>query len=1237
MEDNAQELLNGTLTGTVNGRYRIVRELGQGGMGIVYLVQDTARNDKELVLKIFHPRHSDPETINVLRREFAILSALRHPNLVRVYDFAKFTGPDAFFYTMEYIQGREFFQSVQDLSTEALQALFIQVVQALGYIHASGILHGDIKSENIMVRTDTETPSIKLMDFGLAVREDERIKQTLSGTLEYMAPELFQQGKVSISSDLYALGILMYWAFAGKAPFTGTPEEIKKGHLRTLPPRLSSLGIKIPARLEAVIQRLLAKDPIERFGSCEELLTAIGIEDHDSSKTRDLITPLIMDSFLKVRDEQIKVLLQQIDENLQPGHEHRPNFITISGTEGSGQYRILQDVKSKIQLDNITVLEGWCSDDTFSVYQPLIDAFKGFPDLEKAISRIDRALNDSRAGHDDFELVRFQYMEEIASCLRDLSRRQRTVLIIRTFEGANEAVIDLVYFIGRALKDERLAILVSITTDRQSETNALRIQRGRDSLSNVYDFTVKRLVVTELDELIPLAFEPSFFPQGFTKELYEKSGGNIEIVAAIMTALNNAGYFIRSDRTWMLSEIYDLSQLDLSTVSDIYLETYRNLSEEQQSILQYIAVYDAFMDKRFLHFLTNLDDEGLEHALNILMLRRLLVTQEYHEHAHFGFLSNAFQVVVFEQIDQERLATMRQRIVEHINLHPDIEHAVDQRAVSFLNAGIIDQGLRLALQALKGLKHSYSNRRALIIAELALLKCPVEYKRYYRIFKRNVADLQDTRGNTKQALELYQDLLGLYKDGVAKSALLRKTSYFHQTLGQIDEARQVLDQALQQVNDHDKIERALILREICWIYIIQGNYKQAITIGIQALKVLPENSPTRTLAITLNTLGGASFYAGDIQKAIEYFTLSAKVKEQLGDKRSQAATLNNLGIVYNVSGDHEKASQYWRSSMEIMETVGDWAGLAENYNNLGILLMDSGHYERALIYYKKCLDLKNRIGDLRGIVASHCNIGELLYLREDFSGAIQVLNEGIKFAERIQSNSNKAEMLYHLGRVFLALNQLQKSKIAIDGCLNIVQNLQDKSKLGEFLVLRARVHYLETGELENDYLKQAETLNSEQPNQTLGMLVHLYYAENRINSDDVQSAIKMFPQLHDFLETSNLKYYQLNILLLLARAMVKTSKPLPVIEKTLERAEKLANTMGLMLKMKTIYYLRGQMAGMQGDNINSYKHYRKAYQCLKLCLTHIDAEQCKQSLVALEENVNLLESIKRVKSNLSAA
>jgi len=650
----------------VNGRYKILKELGSGGMGIVFLVEDTARDNEIIVLKVFQSDNADREHIEILRKEFSILAAMRHPNLVCVYDFGKISGKNEYFFTMEFVKGVEFLKAVKELSLKEKMHLFSLLVQALDYIHASGIYHGDIKSENIIVYKDINgNYNLKLMDFGLAVREQEKINKEIGGTLEYIAPELFQNSSLNVTTDLYAVGVLMYWVLTGRAPFTGKPDEIKNGHLKKIPAKISSVNSESPKKIVGVVSRLLAKDPLERYSSSEELLSAIGVEKYDLTFTSNLIAPLIWDSFLKIQSHNINNLYDFLISIVEKNETNKnPNFISIKGNEGSGHNRIIDELKYRLQIHDVNVLEGWCRDDKSSSFQPLVEVFKGYPEIENLIFNTFQKLSSSRSTKDNFELNRLKFMDELCIKIKNLCKKNPIIIILRDIELANEGTIDLVHYLGRLLNHDNFAIIVSITSEKLSEDVAVLLQKGKDSLPAVHEYSLKRLDETAINQLLQSAFKNNLFPQNFTKDLYENSGGSPEIIAAVMTALNKSDYFTRSDKTWLLSDKYDLTNLDLKDINNLYKETFYNLSDSQKAMLKFAAVYDFSLEKNFFTQLLEFSEEKFESEIGFLIEKRILLTNQTSDANYYYFLSNVFKDAVYDIISEEERRLIHLKIIK---------------------------------------------------------------------------------------------------------------------------------------------------------------------------------------------------------------------------------------------------------------------------------------------------------------------------------------------------------------------------------------------------------------------------------------------------------------------------------------------------------------------------------------------------------------------------------------------
>jgi len=268
------------MIGQTLDHYRIVEQIGEGGMGVVYRARDEVLN-RDVALKLLARGTLDKVGPSHLLREAQTASSLSHPNICTIHQVGQ-TGDD-FYVVMELIEGHSLSHllTATGLSMETVSRYGAQIADALAHAHDRGIVHRDLKGSNVMV---TPEGRVKVLDFGLATRlEREEISElTLShsslesklvGTLPYMAPEILRGQKGDHLSDIWALGVLLYEAAAGKLPFRGnTGFEVTSAILREPPPPLPAA---VPYGLAAVIQRCLTKERAERYQRASEARAAL--------------------------------------------------------------------------------------------------------------------------------------------------------------------------------------------------------------------------------------------------------------------------------------------------------------------------------------------------------------------------------------------------------------------------------------------------------------------------------------------------------------------------------------------------------------------------------------------------------------------------------------------------------------------------------------------------------------------------------------------------------------------------------------------------------------------------------------------------------------------------------------------------------------------------------------------------------------------------------------------------
>lgn len=262
---------------TLGGRYQLLEKIGDGGMALVYRGRDTLLGRLVAVKLLRHQFAADADFLARFRFEARSAASLSHPNVVNIYDVGEDSGHH--YIVMEYVEGvnlKELIRRSGPLSAARVIAIAVQICQALEAAHSRGLIHRDIKPHNVLI---TGSGAVKVTDFGIArAASVATFTETgkVIGSVHYFSPEQAKGEPVDEATDQYALGVVMYEMLTGKLPFTGeSPVAVAIKHLqeRLRPPR--SLNPAIPEPLDAVVQRLMAKEKEGRFPSTGELLKVL--------------------------------------------------------------------------------------------------------------------------------------------------------------------------------------------------------------------------------------------------------------------------------------------------------------------------------------------------------------------------------------------------------------------------------------------------------------------------------------------------------------------------------------------------------------------------------------------------------------------------------------------------------------------------------------------------------------------------------------------------------------------------------------------------------------------------------------------------------------------------------------------------------------------------------------------------------------------------------------------------
>ncbi len=257
---------------TFNNRYEITERVGLGGMAEVYRAQDNVLG-RTVAVKTMLPQYAaDPTFTKRFRQEAASAAKLQSPYIVSIYDWG--LDDETYYIVMEFLRGTDLKTAIQErgaINQRKAAEIGSQVAQALSVAHAGGVIHRDIKPQNIMIQPDG---NIKVMDFGIARAGDAGLSQTATvlGTAHYVSPEQAQGKELTGASDIYSLGVVLYEAVTGKLPFDGQDAvSVAVKQVNEVPAPPSTINPNIDPSLEAIIMKALEKDPERRFKDASEM------------------------------------------------------------------------------------------------------------------------------------------------------------------------------------------------------------------------------------------------------------------------------------------------------------------------------------------------------------------------------------------------------------------------------------------------------------------------------------------------------------------------------------------------------------------------------------------------------------------------------------------------------------------------------------------------------------------------------------------------------------------------------------------------------------------------------------------------------------------------------------------------------------------------------------------------------------------------------------------------------
>ncbi len=865
----------------IANRYELNELLGSGGMGEVYCAKDRLTGATIALKRVLlapnslqHTTHIEDRNLDLaLAHEFKALASLRHPHIISVLDYG-FDENHVPFFTMEFVpDAKSILHAAYQQSADNLIDLLIQLLQGLDYLHRRGLLHRDLKPNNIIVHAN----QVKIIDFGLAI-ESEKAQGT-GGTVIYIAPEQFVGHVPGIASDLYMVGLIAYQLFLRKYPFN-LEQHINKviSDIIGISPDFSGM----PEAISPVIEKLLEKDPTQRYASASDTIQAIC-----EAWGRDLPpeTLAIRESYLQAstfvgREAELEILSTALDAVTNGAS----SFFLIGGESGVGKSRLVEELRIQALVQGGQVWQGhgveggglsfqaWRSVARNLVLSVALTAhqasiLKGIvPDIE-ALVQYDVA---------DTDVSGADYQHELSSTLIDLLGQVETplLIILEDLQWTSESLLPLKHLFTKTEQVSRLMIVGTYRNEEKPNLPSL--------LPDMQVLTLERLTRQAIHQLSKAMLGDSTQQYKITDFLMQETEGNTFFMVEIVRALAELAGSIGEIGTRTLPD-----NILTGGIEQLLARRLAKLDPIYHDMINIAAVIGRQINRRLLNYIYP------QHELidQFLFQAELTVILKVQDNT-WQFSHDKTREAVLNQLSSASLKQLHSQVALAIEaVYPDDTSYFDMLYYHWKQAGDLDKEAYYLKETLP--------RMVALIGQ-------------YNLARRFTLDI----------------LKRLDKDDKRRIPFLYHLSMAYERQGLFIEAETSGCEAYELAKTlQDKTTLVQCLANLAFMNYRLQNFEIAQPLAEESLQLYTEKNDLIGMTATLNTLGVIAMDQQKYDVALEYFERNRLLHAQLGQPtKGLVSLLSNTGTCAMAQGNLELAAQNFEEGLRHAKALGDkWA------------------------------------------------------------------------------------------------------------------------------------------------------------------------------------------------------------------------------------------------------------------------------------------------------------------------
>jgi len=1055
------------MEGTTLGPYRIDRELGAGGMGKVYGATLTRKSaglapDTVVALKVVHPHLL--ETEGFFKRfllEAQIGRSVAHENVVRTLDCDAIGG--SHFLVMEYVEGQtlhELQRELHEVPEELCRHIAREVTKGLVAIHAAGVVHRDLKPDNVLITPDHV---VKVMDLGVARLADEALRLSQSGafvgSVEYAAPEQFGSGDVDGRCDLHALGLVLYQLSSGVHPFRGEDfRTVMRRVCHDQPRRLGEVHPQISPFFEEVVHCLLAKDRDQRFASAEALLSVLE-QGEDSSwwherkralraATRRPLRRIRIPRETAVygREDELALLRDRFDRASTGDGQ----LVLIQGEAGIGKSRLVDELIDRLRRDgaDLNFLFGSSPPGgaatasgafTTAFREQLGDAGSAdyLTQTPILVEAFDALLAGQRAPADAEILTKDSLQTCFMNVTRSLAAERTTVILIDDLHFAPEEGLALFSALAMAVPGCRL-LLIGTSRPGVDEKWLADITR-QDHASRI---PLGRLGHRDLAELLKDSFQSEQLALGLAGQIGIKSDGNPFFAFEIIRGLREGQFITQTaEGTWISTRRIDEIQIP-SSVLDLVNARVAGLTEDERTLLDVAACWGYEFDARLVGEVLGL--------ASIPTLRGFGQIERMHR-----LVRSAGRSYVFDhhQVQEALYGSMNIQLREEY--HAALADALETRtgaadgdpdaldgvlSVSlcehFLAGARGERAGRYLTPALAHLSESYSNAHVDALARRALdVDGLLEGAERAKTLLRRATALgrMGRREQQEASAREAERLAAEAGDDVLRGrALMTLGAVLHQT-SRMEESAAAFQHALELARScGDVSEESAATNNIGNVLCYQGHLDEAREHYDAALALSRSIDDRGGEARASGNKGFVCRMQGRLEEARELHQLQLDISLEQGNRQSEALVLGNLGIVARSQGLIYESREYHERHLAISREIGSRAGETLALANLASASFALGRMDHARDGYDASLRVAREIGDRYSQGYALAGLAGVAHEQDDAAAALAHAEAALAIRRRIGQRDGIADSLIQVGHLLLNAGRDDRARAVLE-------------------------------------------------------------------------------------------------------------------------------------------------------------------------------------------------------------